>query len=82
MINMLNSVSSDNMKLRKAIIHHTTQLNVATQKHLVDPVHAAMPHMLDSISNQCGVNLRQVGGISAPLFAPNEDINILIEKVG
>ena len=82
MINMLNQVSSDNMKLRKAITHHTTQLNLATQKHLIDPLHAAMPYMLDSISNQCGVDLKQVGGTVAPKFVPNEDINALIEKVG
>ena len=78
---MLNKVSSDNMQLRKAIIHQTTQLNIATQKNIVDPLYAAMPALVNALSHECGMNLSQVQGTVAPMFAPNEDINILLDKV-
>ena len=40
-----------------------------------------MPTLVDALSNQCEINLREIPGTVAPMFTPNEDINLLLDKV-
>lgn len=80
MINTLNNVSNENMKLRKQITHIVSYLNKTIQRSLLDPLHNAMPELVAELSSLCNLNLKDLEGISSPMFIPNEDVNQLIEK--